>query len=355
MADFALVLFESEDGKIKSLGYRLLYKAGFYKSGLGARLFLRANDRAIRAGVKKNGLFEGANAWIIKLPVRASLLDGFNRKVIKDYVERLCTENGLEACFMPPAVTGSDIFKGCSVRHGHRDAIFKSHLQYILDDIYEKNGIRLGSLDTVIVADEEAQEVYPVVKLLEPNFRYLTIAAANDRGHISTGSAAMGSEVCPLLKNSGLEERFAEMSGDTGLMINISSSWKTILKSADLVINLSRTSDLSGCRMKNASLVININGGKSARLPGENAVINGIEYLLPAGVFAGLGTEVLRSYSKKEITETVLDLELGGGGTVADLFERSGCRIVGYTGRRGLVKAENVIKTVIGKIMPVMG
>lgn len=351
MADFALVLFENGDGNIKSPAYRLLFKAGFYKSRLGARLFLRANDRAVRAGVKKTGLYEGTNAWIIKLPVRASLLDGFNRKTIRDYVERLCQGKGTGACFMPAAVTGGDIFKACRVMHNSRSAIFKSHLLYILDDIYEKSGIRLGSLDMVIVSDEEARELFTVVKLLEPHFRYMTVAAANDRGHTSTGSVTVGSGACPLLEDGGLEDRLAEISGDTGLMIRVSSSWKSVLKNADLVINLSHTADLSGYRMKNASLVININGGRSMRLPGENAVINGIEYLLPAGVFAGLGTEVLRSFSKKELTEAVLDLELEESEAVPEVFEKTGCRIVGYTGRRGLVKAESIVKTVIGNII----
>jgi hypothetical protein len=358
MRDFALVIFESGEtekkpagGFIKALpaGLRglapgLLFKTGILKSGLFTRLFFIIKKKCIEDGVKKVELNEDINGWILKLPFAAARLSMFDSNAIKAFIGRFCAEKGITGCYMPAGAVADAAYEDYGIGRGAGQLIYKAHLQYILEDIYESGGIRLGSLDTVIVAGEDRQELFRTVKLLEPNFKYISVAACKDRD---------------------IEEELAEISADTGLTINICTEYKSVLRGADLIINLAGAPAVSKYRMKPGSLVLNFNSGAGARMQGENAAINGIDYLLPADMFAGLGTEVLRQFNKKELTEAVMEATLGDCtdgppdniriARALEEFRKCGCRITGYVGRRGSLKTENIIRAIRSRHIPGLG
>lgn len=335
MADFALVIFETDKNgkKNEGLARRVLFKTGMLKSSLCTRLFLLFKSKYVKAGIKSVVLYEDTNVWIIKLPFTAGRLPCFNSGAIKGFVGRFCTEKGAAGCFMPSGAVTDTAYDGFRIRHDAGQIIYKAHLLQILHDIYEDNGIRLGSIDTVIVAGRDRQELLQIVRRLEPRFKFLTVAASKD---------------------AGLEDELAEISEESGLTVNTCYEWKSALKNADLIINLAGAPALSKFRMKSRSFVINYNSEAGSRMQGENVVINGVEFTLPPDVTAGLDEEVLQNFSKKELAEAVAGLRIGryDGQTLDDAFYdrvleefgKCGCRIAGYIGRRGAIKAENIIK-----------
>lgn len=346
MTDFGLVIFETEekDKRPEGLVPGLLFKTGVFKSSLCTRLFLLFGCKRIKADVRYAALSEDMNVWIIKLPFTIDRLSCFNSSGIKSFIRKYCLEKGITACFMPARAAAEASYAEYSTNHEAGQIIYKSYLEHILRDIYQSNGIRLGALDTVIVAGQDRQELFHIVRRLEPHFKYMTVAVPN---------------------NSDVDDELALISDESGLTINICSEWKSVLKNADLIINLAGAAALSKFRLNSRALVINYNNETGSRMQGENTVINGIEFSLSPEVSAILGTEVLRSFSKKELADVVIGLRIGrySGQTQDDAccagileeFKKCGCNITGYTGRRGIIKAENIVRTVSGQNMAGLG
>ena len=337
MTDFALIIFETGENSKKAEGLvaGLFFKAGIFKNSLITRLFLSSGRKDVKSGIKSVALNEDTNAWIIKLPFTIGRISSFNSSAVKDFISRICLEKGIEGCFMPAGAIVDAAYEEFRIRHDAGQIIYKAHLPHILHDIYESNDTRLGALDTVIIAGQDRQELLYFVRRLEPHFKYITVAS---------------------LKDWDLEAELALISDESGLTINVCSEWKSVLKNADLIINLTGASALSKFRMKSRSLVINYNSEASSRMQGENVVINGIEFSLPSNIFVSLGTEVLRHFSKKELTEVLTDLKMGRYSAltpdnvccagVLEEFEKCGFKITGYIGRRGIIKAENIIRAI---------
>lgn len=346
MADIALVIFEAGDGggKPQNPASRLLFNTAFLKSSFFSGLVLRLESKRVRAGIKRVGLMEDTGVRIIKLPFPAGRLTSFSSRAVRDFIDRLRAESGAEECFMPSGASADAEYRDYRIRRDAAQIIYKAHLPYILEDIYESRGIRAGSLDTVVVAGEDRQELLQIIRRIEPYFRYITVAAP---------------------QSGDIEAELAGISAESGLTVNICSNWKTALKNADLIINLAGAQALSKYRMKLRSLLLNFNNGAGMRLDGENTVINGIDYILPADVFASLGTEVLRHFNKKELTEMVMDIRLDAytgrtpdedcAARVLEEFGKCGCRITGYAGRRASLKAEDVISSLRSRHAPGSG
>ncbi len=336
MADIALVIFEAGDGGVKpqNPASRLFFNTAFLKTSLFSGLFLRLGSKRVKAGIKRVELMEDTGARIIKLPFPAGRLSVLSSSAVKGFIERLRTENGIEECFMPSGASADAVYRDYRIRRDAAQIIYKAHLPYILEDLYESRGIRAGSLDTVVVPGEDRQELISIIRRIEPYFRYITVAAP---------------------QSGDIEAELAGISAESGLTVNVCCNWKTALKNADLIINLAGAQALSRYRMKPRSLLLNFNNGAGVRLDGENTVVNGIDYILPADVFASLGTEVLRHFNKKELAEMVMDIRLHAytvrtpdedcAARVLEEFGKCGCRITGYAGRRGSLKAEDVISS----------
>lgn len=346
MTDFVLVIFETGENSKKPDGLvsGLLFKAGIFKSSLCTRLFLLLKSKNVIAGIKSVILSGDTNAWIMKLPFPIERLSCFNSSIIKGFISKFCLGKGATECFMPADAVVDASYAEYRVKHDSAQIIYKAHLPHMLHDIYETNGIRLAALDTVIVAGQDRQELFHFVRRLEPHFRYITVATP---------------------KSGDLEAELAAISAESGLTINICNEWKSILKNADLVINLAGASTLSKFRMNSRSLVINYNSEAGSRMQGENPAINGVEFSLPSDVFTILGVDVLQHYSKKELTEVLTELRIGRySGQIPDdaccagvleEFEKYGCRITGYIGRRGIIKTESIIRSVRSQGMPGLG
>lgn len=349
MADFALVIYEEKIKKEKpdkvfnkSFVQRLLlnlmemlFKIGFFKSRFGTRLFYYSKKKDFIAGIQKTKLFDNVNVWIIKLPFTAERFLMFNKSFFNSYVMKVCSDTGNANCFMPTG-TGDNMGTGaCSGIIPVRSAIFKALVVPILDEIYVKSGMGINTLDIVIIPSESCEELYTMIELLEPYIKYITIASSD---------------------NYSLDAKLFEIFADSGLSISVSSDYKNILKSANLIINMQDSGIISKYRLNNRSLVINYGDACTGKIQGENAIINGIEYNFRDDIPERLGPDVSRLFSRKELTEIIMAhrLELLSENKLDHIlakkimegFKKDSCMITGFIGRRGILKIRNVQKAV---------
>jgi hypothetical protein len=193
----------------------------------------------------------------------------------------------------------------------------------------------MSSLDIVVIPGNDMEELFTTVRLLEPGISFLTVAAPN-RAPFEAGLAAIADE--------------------TGLSVNISADFRHVLKNAELIINFEDTSVITRYRMNPKSLIINLYGPGKSKIAGENTVINGVEYELPERIINVFGRDVLHFFGKKEIADIFICHELGLYGdfvfnelieqSVRSLFNEKGMTITGFSGRRGVLRVENVLKAV---------
>jgi len=340
MADFALVLFDdgikaaSPDGNSHSFIKRLsgcfsglLYRVGLYKSRLGSKIYYFFKKEVFRNGINKVELFGSIGVWLIRLPFPAAGLGRFNPYFIGRYLDKVCSERGIGDCHMPAFIcekTGFDRFS--SVLPVGRMS-FKSLLPLILEKIFTNSGLNIADLDIVIVPGEDNNELYTVVKILEPGIRYVTIASKD---------------------KEAFEKGLSGISEESGLSIGVSGDCKSMFKCADLIINLGNGVLISKCRICPKSVIINFNEPCRLKIQGDNTVINGVEYELPSGIREALGYDVSKLYSRKEAADLIIAHKLGirkecrfnseVGSLIRNEFGRCGCKITGFTGLRGAVK-----------------
>ena len=334
MPDIAFVIFEEEKAKGKSR-QGLLTKSGFFKLHIGTALLRIFNKKKYQNGINIFEIEPGTDILVIRLPFPPSMLTYLNRQYIERYISKLCSENGCKKCFVPYAVMKLGGFEQYTVDTNSRSVIFKALLMPILDEIYSKSGIRLDNLDTAFVNGEDTAELLTMVKQMEPFMRYINVAAS-DKGLV--------------------EGKLSDICADSGISIFVSSDFKSILRNADLVINLGTVSAISKYRIKPRSLVIDFFGEESPTLRGEFTLIKGMEYSFPMNQYNALGEDIKRSFSKAELTEILMSFKAGllnegsyndtTAALVLKVFKNSCCNITGFKGRRGVLRVENVLKTV---------
>ena len=347
MADFGLVIFEDikikrKDGnsKIKNLALKLsgkiiglLFNAGFFKSRFGTKLYFSSLRDDLKKGLSSYELLERLKVWIIKLPFTSGTLFRLNLNYIIEYLERLCTEKGIRDCLIPEPVR--DKISGGAFR-SHRSSgkvLLKSLLVPVLEAIYPSAGKRIEHLDMVIVSGNDSEELFTIVRLLEPYISFVAIVAAD---------------------KAEIEIRLSELFSDSGLSFSISSEYRSQLKHADLIINLGKPLDISRYRMSKKSLLINLYDSVESCIPGENTVLNDIAFDMAGANVKNLMYELHGYYSKTEIYEIVmankLELDTYDKFTcemaeyIQREFKKAGCRITGFVGRRGIISIDSVVK-----------
>ena len=365
MPVFAFLVFRNENEKA---GLKALAKAGLFKSRLGTSLFRLFNNKKFgkAAGAVKteteipeasdhtgfrpdlhtaamyhaNGLIgPGLGAVPVELPFPRSLLPLFNLRSIGRFIEKLCVKNGWERCF----ISGTDMTPGELARYsadtGNRDRIFKALLLPMLDAIYTKNGIRLDDLEITIISGESVSELLTVVMRLEPYVRYINVAAAD---------------------KESVESALSGFCADSGLSVFVGGDLRSILRDADLIINLDCEVNLSGRKIKSGALFINLVNADNRRLQGDYTVINGLAYNFRSDIYSRLGKEICRCFGKAELSELLMAIKAGllaegpvsdddgesegsdgyspdAAGAVLKVFKNDGCAITGLVGRHGIL------------------
>jgi len=261
------------------------------------------------------------------------MLSSYNRQYIERYILKAYTARECLRYFVPAASEGLGNQEQCSVDKSIRTIIFKALLLPVLEEIYSKSGIRLDNLDTVFVNGENTVELKTMVKQLEPFVRYVNIAASD---------------------KVVVEGELSDICMDSGITIIVSSDFKSILRNADLIINLGEIEAISKSRIKPESMVIHFSSRPSIAVQGEYTFISGVEYTFPGSQYNMFGEDINRNYSKSELTEIIIAFKAGllNGGSyneataakILGIFKKNCCKITGLHGRRGILKLENVVK-----------
>ena len=349
MTNIGLVIFEDikskgKDGygKIKNLALKLsgkitgfLFNAGFFKSRTGTGLYFFSRRDALKNGLSCHELPENVKIWIIRFPFHSGILPNLDINYVAGYLERLCTEQGISDCLIPGPVRNRFPEGKFNCPHSGGKLLLESLLVPVLEEIYHRMSKRIGQLDIVIIAGNDAEEVFTIVRMLEPHISFITIAAAD---------------------RASLEGRLSELAADSGLSFSISSEFKNQLKHADLIINLAKPQDISQYRMHKKSLLLNLHDSVESSIPGENTVVNNIVFTMAGTDIRDILYELHGFYSRNELYELLITKQLSLdtcdkftfqlAERIEHEFKKAGCRITGFVGRRGSISVEDAVRTI---------
>ena len=327
MPDIAFVVFNRDirKGKLKFIS-----KIGFLRFYIGTALFHRLSKKKLKRGIQIIEIEPGLKLLLIKYPFPLSLLSVLNKPYVEHYISQLYAGYGCLKCFVPVEARKLSGFEAYAPDNYSRAIIFRALLVPILNEIYSGKGYRLDNLDTAFVYGGNVTELITMVSELEPFVRYINVAAA-DKETVESGL----SDIC----------------SESGISIFVSSDFKSILRNADLVINLGKGADISKYRIKSKALVINFSFEDEQRLQGEFNLITGVEFTFPPNQYDVLGEDIQRSFSITELTEILMAAKAGflegaryNNSTVDRVlktYKNSCCSITGFHGRRGILRVED--------------
>ena len=332
MKELAFVLFDEENIAGRQ---GVLLKSGFLKLYFGMALFRFINRKKFNGRIRAFSTEDGFDILMLGLPFSQSSLNGLNRNYLARYISRICSENCCARCFIPRAAKWKGSFPEYYTDTGTRLNVFKGLLIPVINGIYTRAGVRLEELDIAIICGDDLQELSILVKQLEPLVKYINVAATDKESAIAV---------------------LDEISSDSGMPIFTSSDFNSIIRNADLVINLGSPAFISRCRIRKQTLVINLNTSGSPILQGEFPIINGVEFIFPEEQYKVFGKDILRNYTKTELTEILMALKAGltdkneysevTAHKLLKIFSSDGCRITGFTGRRAVLLPEDVNKAI---------
>lgn len=331
MSKIALIVFQEE----KARGGSRLFTgwSGFLKTKIGTALYCILNKKKFKNGIREFEIEPGQGGLSIGMPFSVSFLSKLNRPYLEQRITKYCSDHACNSCYVPAAAKKQGFM--ANTTFDLQFVIFKALLVPILDVIYSESGIRLDHLDTAIVSSDNMDELAVVVGQVEPFMRYINIAAAD---------------------KEAVEDKLSSICMDSGISIFVSSDVKGILRNADLIINMDKASTLSKYRIKSGSLVFCFSNEERQRFQGEYTVIRGVEYTFPENQYEVFDKETRQNFSKAELTEMLTVCRAGlpkeayynavSAGAVLKVFRESQCRITGFQGRRGVLKVENILKTI---------
>jgi len=212
--------------------------------------------------------------------------------------------------------------------------VFSALMTHVIDEIYTKNGIDINSLDIVVIPGESQPGLFTVLKQLMYNAKYLAVIS----------------------DDSWVSAKADEIFTETGLSIMVTTDFKSVLKNADLIINLGRIPDtIRGIRIKPTAVILNYGDQNSFKHFYEGILIRGITVRLPAGLQHKLGKLVCESFSSIQLAETIICLKLnlnngmlpgsdesGMLDKIREEFIRGGYNIDGLIGRHTTLTKEEM-------------
>ncbi len=328
----AFVLFDEEN---KASEHRLLQKSGFLKGYFGMALFHFINRKKFNSRIKVFSIENDVEILTMELPFKLSFLNGLNRHYLTRYISRICMRNSCARCYIPKAAKWSESFPEHAEDTGTRTIVFKSLLIPVINRIYRREEARLENLEIAILCGEDLCELPTMVKQLEPYVKYIHVASS---------------------RKELVESMLEEISCDSGMPILTSGDFNSILKTADIAINMGSPTLISAYRIQRHTLVVNFDTNGSPILQGVFPTINGVEFFFPEEQYSGFGMEILRNYTKAELTEILMALKTGltvrneyndiSVSKVLKIFNGNGCRITGVIGRRGVLRPEDVNRAI---------
>lgn len=349
MTDVALVIFKDtsktqslkKTGILKSLVLKitvkiseLLFKRGFFKTYFGARLFCYSKRKELRQPNSVIEISGQLRLQLIKLPVSQNRLSDINSSILEKVINENTAKNTTSFCYVPAFIKDKGFlgtFEKCPCND---KLLLKFMFAKALNDLYSKNSRRIGDMDIVITAGDNVSEALTLVRLMEAQIRYVTIAVT---------------------QKETAEIEAENIFGDMGLSISIVSDCRSALKNADLIINLADRSFIPPrLKTRAAALVFNLGNDDISRCFPENAIVNGLVPDLPQNDAVNLDKDILKYYSRREISELVITLlmeltrdsifDFENSRRTRQEFEKYGFRTIGFTGRHGVLKIDALQK-----------
>lgn len=331
MPQLAFVLFDEENIAGRQ---SLLLKFGLLKLYFGMALFRFINKKKFNSRLKIFSIQNSLEILAIGLPFRLSLLNGLNGHYLARYISQICSENGCARCFIPRAAKWKENFPEYSADTGTRLNVFKGLLIPVINRIYAR-GMRFENLDIAVISGDDPRGLKTLVEQLEPYLKYINVASSD---------------------KESVQGMLDEISSDSGMPIFTSGDFNGILRNADIVINLGSTAFTSRYRIRPHTLVINFGTSGSSVPQGEFPIINGVEFIFPEEQYTVFGKDILRNYTKAELTEILMALKTGladkneysdaSADKILKTFNSNGCSITGFIGRRGILRPEAVNRTI---------
>ncbi len=329
MPDIALVIFEPDHGKTG-----LFAKCGFLKLYVGTALYRIFHRKQFTSSVQAYHGEIDMDILHIKLPFSVSLLPMLNVRYLEHYITRMTEAASCVKCFVPAGVNTFERF-GDSIDDNSRALVFKALLIPMLHEIYTKSGIRLSDLEIAFESGSDTAELSAMVRQIEPCVKSVHVAASD---------------------KENVEDALSDICEDTGLSIFVSSDFKGIFRNAEVIVNLGDPEIVSKYRVKPACVVIDFSHKPGSRHQGEFTAILGVEYSFPVSFYHTFAEEVKNNYSRTKLTEIFMAYKAGlfikeryYDSTVNEIlkvFKDYRCCITGFIGRRGILAAEQLRRSV---------
>lgn len=349
MTDIGLVVFTEDNKKaaIKNEGFiksfvhqafprfgKFLNRCGFYKTTFGTRLFYLFRKKYFMQPNETIKVSEDINFQIIKLPFSMTELPNYNTVFIEKIINKNLTANNIKYCHIPATVKERGYFQSLECCPSHESVLLKMLLDTVIENIFSKKAERIGDLDLLLLAGENREETYEVIRLLEPQIRYVTIAANN---------------------KEAVEEEAENIFGDSGLSISVVGDYKAALKNADLVLNFAKELPyLHKIKLKTQAIIFNLTDADLDGAFPEKTVISGLVPDLPKQLTSKLGMRIMQYYTRKELASLLIAhfSELSRDDVfsceksqrVKSEFGLHGFRIAGLKGRYGVLRIDALQK-----------
>ncbi len=309
-----------------------LFMKNIFKRRIAARLFIFINRKLFNNGISEVITGYTDPLLIMRLPLDLERLKRFNINLLQDFLDKICTARGVAGIILPTALRRIINRDQRDLQPDYGKLLVKALLINILKEIYEKNGVKLGSIDTSILHGGNHQELLACLKNIEPEMKYVTIVY-NDREELT-----------------GVIKEFTE---ETGLSVGILNDGAEAIINSKLIISFVTPSEVQDARLRHGSVFLNLNMEKAVGLRGGGTVINGVFYCLSESYLRKLPVGIMSSFRKDEISEIILcscmgneGSEFGGVGmtesgqmeALRKAFVETGCRITGFMGRKGRIE-----------------
>ncbi|NLD50591.1 MAG: hypothetical protein GX660_25905 [Clostridiaceae bacterium] len=279
-----LVVFseENEINKKYSAIKRILFKL--------KRFFNRKLDGK---AITKICTDEGLEVCFIKLPYVLNEIKNvkhITQKKIQSIISKACMDNSIEKCMLPRCTPPNLNLIKCIINPFSGDFIYKALIINILEQVSQKRKVNIRDFNLAIINGSNHDMLNFFIEILSPLVKYVTIITR---------------------EKEVVEEKMEEILDETGLAVRITSDLKNGADEADLLINLEDTCNLPAeIRMGRCAVVVNFGKETSKEYFDGCVVINGVNAVLNHKFKSILNGGIYEYYSSTELSEIIIIHEL---------------------------------------------
>lgn len=300
-------------------------------------IFIKGSDDSIKPEkyahetkgfcLKRNLLLEDVELISLSLPYTLKEiieLDEKKQNKIKSVIENTVSDNASKYVMIPQALSSVQCFSEF-LSKSPGEKLRKALIPDLLDLIYKKRGVKLGEMEVVIISGGSFEDLSYVLKEMSSALRYLTVISNEPES---------------------IKDILDEVYEETGLSVGVAVSCESLIKRADLIINLGSLDGNAINARNNKALILNFGlyfcEGRSFI---GNLVVNGIEIRLPEEIENKVSKEAILLHDNYSLADAVISLAvLEDDGTkdllqkMAHYFRKEGYTIKGILGRHAKIR-----------------